>query len=237
MFHYLALFQFPPWKSLTRIQRRHVYRQFVRPLLMRSPRVFLKFCLMALVVLVLTYVLDAFNRPPLFSVGILLAACLSADFFDIVVLLRHKQEIGEYVARHRARIQAIANVPSYLAFLNTMHRFEVERRGLNVPDFAAVLTFLGCPLMAGALAAGHKAGWYTLLFVAGGAVVGWAFAYGVCRLGYRLLDAESRCLQSTRLSVWIVTVALLYSFVPFVMAASAMGLTSWLADVIARQLL
>jgi hypothetical protein len=104
---------------------------------------------------------------------------------------------------------------------------------MNAADLATVLTVFGCGGVAGLVAASEKAGWFTVLFVAVGLVVGFGCAAGVHKLAYRLLDVAGR--QTRAASGWAWLLA--YTLLPLMAAFAAMALTGWLAFVIVRQVL
>jgi hypothetical protein len=62
---------------------------------------------------------------------------------------------------------------------------------MNAAELNTVVAVLGCPAAAGLSAAAEKAGWYAVLFIAGGVAVGIGSGAVVHKLAYRLLAAGS----------------------------------------------
>ncbi|MBP7827830.1 MAG: hypothetical protein KA236_14925 [Verrucomicrobia bacterium] len=104
---------------------------------------------------------------------------------------------------------------------------------LNAAGFATLVTVFGCAGIAGLVAASEKAGWFTVLFVAGGLAAGFGFAFGVHKLAYRLLDVCGR--QSGAALGWVCLLA--YSVVPLLIACGAIVLTGWLTFLFVRHIL
>jgi len=104
---------------------------------------------------------------------------------------------------------------------------------MNLADLMTVLTFLGCPVAAGLAAASEKAGWFTILFIAFGAAMGFAGRYCVGRLAYLLLFA---CCKQSR--AWLsAPLFAAYMFAPMIAALGMMGLTSELTSWLVRHIL
>lgn len=104
---------------------------------------------------------------------------------------------------------------------------------MNLADMMTLITFVGCPVAAGLVAASEKAGWFTLLFVAFGAALGFGSSYCVHAVSYRILFASCK-----RTKVWLsVPLFLAYMFVPMIAAFGFMALTGGLSAWFAKHLL
>ena len=92
---------------------------------------------------------------------------------------------------------------------------------MNLADLTTLIALVGCPIAAGAQAASFHAGWYAVLFVAGGVAVGIAVAYLVRMVAYFILMGGTRA-QKTR--PWLIVPVLIgYMIVPFSIAAAGIS--------------
>ena len=55
-----------------------------------------------------------------------------------------------------------------------------------------MITLVGCPLAAAISAISHKAGWFTIVFIAFGLAMGFAGSYCVRRLSYLILFTSAK---------------------------------------------
>jgi hypothetical protein len=102
---------------------------------------------------------------------------------------------------------------------------------MNAAQLAMVMTIFECSGIAGCVAASEKAAWFTiLLFVIGGLALGFAFALGVGKLAYYLLNAPGW--KSRGFYGWAIVFACL--FIPNIVGLGAMALTGWLTFLIVR---
>ena len=102
---------------------------------------------------------------------------------------------------------------------------------MNVADFSMMLTILGCPLAAGIVAASHKAGWLTAIFIAVGILIGVAVGLGVNKLAYVLLHSDGH-----RKPLISLSLVLAYMTVPWLSASAAIAVTAWLTALATKQL-
>jgi len=99
---------------------------------------------------------------------------------------------------------------------------------VNAAELSTVVAVLGCPAAAGLSAASEKAGWFTVLFVAGGLAVGVGSGAAVHKLAYWLL-----ALGAHEKRAWVGwTLIFAYTLFPLALSLCAMvgsGLaTVWL---------
>jgi hypothetical protein len=95
-----------PWMTLTRIQRRRVWEQFIYPLLSRWPWLVGKFVLVFLVAM------DVVWREPLRgwkqNVAIFLVILLGNDVLDLAFLALWRRRVAEYIRQHETQIRSTA---------------------------------------------------------------------------------------------------------------------------------
>jgi hypothetical protein len=102
---------------------------------------------------------------------------------------------------------------------------------MNAGQLAMLMTILECSSIGGIVAASEKVGWFTILLcVIGGLALGIAFALGVGKLAYFLLDAPGW--KKRGFSAWAMCFACL--FIPQIVGFGAMALTGWLTFLIVR---
>ena len=104
---------------------------------------------------------------------------------------------------------------------------------MNAADLATLFTVFGCGGTAGLVAAAERAGWFTVLFVLAGLLVGFGFACVVNKLAYWLLDVC--CRQSGTLAGWGMLFA--YGLIPMLVAFGAIATTGWLTLLSVRHVL
>ena len=104
---------------------------------------------------------------------------------------------------------------------------------VNHADSTTLGAFLGCPIIAGLTAASEQAGWFTILFVAAGLVVGSGVAYGVRKVAYLILNVGAS--QSNPWVGWPLLIA--YCVLPVAISVGGMIVSRWGTIWLVRHLL
>lgn len=101
---------------------------------------------------------------------------------------------------------------------------------MNLESLSLNLAIIGCPIVAGMAAVDHKSGWFTVLFVLGGLVVGFGFCFAISKVADSFYKAGAK--KSTPsvealefLSYLIATLGL---------TAGAWIATAWLSTTVAK---
>ena len=63
---------------------------------------------------------------------------------------------------------------------------------MNAAELNTLVTIVGCPAVAGMVAASEKAGWFTVLFVVAGLAIGVGAGFCVHKIAYRFLRIHDK---------------------------------------------
>ena len=107
MLAYLALLGLPEWKTLSRVQRRFVWRHFIHPILTRWQMMVAKMGLVLLAVLIGS-LLGAFSTTTGTFIVMFVVIFVVTDLVDLLLLTRHRQQVASYIHSHGAEIQTAA---------------------------------------------------------------------------------------------------------------------------------
>jgi len=97
---------------------------------------------------------------------------------------------------------------------------------MNVADFSSLITIIGCTAIAAGSAWHGKAGWFTIIFLIGGFLLGLAIGILVQKLAYYLLHTSSG--QSRSWHGWVLLLA--YMIIPFAVAVCGIVGTGMLTE-------
>lgn len=103
----LALSGLTEWQTLTKVQRRFVWRQFIHPLLTRGPMMVAKMCLL-LLVLFTSSLLGAFDTTTGTLIVMFFVTFVVTDVVDLLLLRQNRRQVVDFIHNHRTEIQTQA---------------------------------------------------------------------------------------------------------------------------------
>ena len=107
MLTYLALLGLPEWTTLSKVQRRFVWRRYIVPLVTRWQLAVAKTILVGLVIAALLW-LGAFSRTGTTVIAFVGVVFLIPELFDLVFIARRRQQIGNIIQSHETEIRSAA---------------------------------------------------------------------------------------------------------------------------------
>ena len=107
MLTYLALFRMPEWTTLSRIQRRAVYKRCIRPLLLRWQVLVARTVFLIIAIVAATTLLHTAPGWHAF-ITVFVTVLLGSSLFDLVFIASKRQQIGQFIQSHAEEIQSAA---------------------------------------------------------------------------------------------------------------------------------
>ena len=107
MLSHLLLRSFPPWKALSKPQRKLVWEQLIHPSTVRWPLMVTKWLLFSCAMVGIMWS-DIFDDSWRGFLGVVITVFFLPEIVDLIVVARMRQKIGRYIQEHALEIQSAA---------------------------------------------------------------------------------------------------------------------------------